>query len=76
MGNRAASYQLLHDRAVLLRGMAFKADEIEATLQVSNRVRCNPPLPESEVTAIAVDVCRLYKPAGIPKWPPEAGGGQ
>lgn len=41
------------------RGM--DADEIEAALSVVNERRCNPPLPASEISAIAKSVSR-YQP--------------
>lgn len=42
------------------RGLGY--DEIFAALQVTNRKRCQPPLPESEIASIAHSVCR-YAPA-------------
>jgi hypothetical protein len=46
-----------------LRNMHMLADQIERNLLEINELRCNPPLPESEVRIIAASVSR-YAPGG------------
>ena len=50
-----------------MRRAGMEEDSISAALLVENKSRCNPPLPEDEVRAIAKSVCRY--PAGIPATP-------
>jgi len=48
----------LTSRAGVLRRRHFSPDAIEAALQVENRERCDPPLPEEEVRTIARSIGR------------------
>src|SRR5207245_18530 len=56
------------------RGMG--AEAIAAALKVENATRCRPPLPESEVEAIAASIAR-YAPdqRAVPQAPPRAAYG-
>lgn len=47
-----------------MRRWGFEQAEIAAALQEANRNRCNPPLPESEVAAIARSAAR-YEAVGV-----------
>ncbi|HPC65299.1 MAG TPA: bifunctional DNA primase/polymerase [Anaerohalosphaeraceae bacterium] len=44
-----------------MRRVGMGESEILAAIQMTNQLRCSPPLPESEVVAIAKSVCR-YEP--------------
>lgn len=55
----------LTSRAGVLRRAGFTAPEIAAALLQMNRDRCDPPLPDDEVEAIARSVGR-YAPANDP----------
>lgn len=54
----------LTSRAGSMRRAGFNQDVIEAALAVENNAKCDPPLPDSEVTAIAKSVAR-YAPAPL-----------
>ena len=54
--------QILASVAGKLRRQGREPEAIEAALQAENLKRCTPPLPESEVTAIARSIGR-YEPA-------------
>lgn len=45
--------EFLSRQAFVLRKRGLSVPEIEAVLQIRNRERCEPPLPEAEVRAIA-----------------------
>ena len=47
-----------------MRRMGMSQDEILAALQAANEARCNPPLPDREVEAIAASVAR-YEPDSV-----------
>jgi putative DNA primase/helicase len=48
-----------------MRRRGMSEDAIGAALQAENTLKCNPPLPEGEVAAIARSVCR-YEPESSP----------
>ncbi|MGD9646980.1 MAG: bifunctional DNA primase/polymerase [Pirellulales bacterium] len=50
--------------AGVLRRQGMSQGEIEAALLVTNRTRCNPPLPDDEVKTIAWSVAR-YEPDAL-----------
>jgi hypothetical protein len=56
-----------------MRRRGVSAEGIEAALLAENRTRCDPPLPQAEVRAIAESVAR-YEPAGASESPPEDRG--
>jgi hypothetical protein len=53
--------EMLTRWAGVLRYYGRGQEEVFASLQATNRLRCQPPLSESEVRAIAASVCR-YEP--------------
>ncbi|MDH4201473.1 MAG: bifunctional DNA primase/polymerase [Phycisphaerae bacterium] len=63
-GNRIPEGQRNNTLASLagnMRRVGMGESEILAAIQMTNQLRCNPPLLESEVVAIAKSVCR-YEP--------------
>jgi hypothetical protein len=56
-----------------MRNKGFSANAIEAALLTENRSRCNPPLPDPEVIAIARSIARYPAPEEAPvlapTWP-------
>jgi putative DNA primase/helicase len=63
-GNRNGTLTSL---AGTMRRRGMGGEEIFAALEVTNRLRCKPPLPTEEVRRIAQSVSR-YEPAGAPGW--------
>lgn len=63
----------LREQAGALRRQGLDADEIEASLSAINMRRCDPPLEQSSVRAIAEGVCR-YEPAEATSWRVNADG--
>jgi putative DNA primase/helicase len=63
-GNRNGTLTSL---AGTMRRRGMGAEEIFAALEVTNRLRCEPPLENEEVRRIAQSVAR-YEPAGAPGW--------
>jgi Bifunctional DNA primase/polymerase, N-terminal/Primase C terminal 1 (PriCT-1) len=63
-GNRNSTLMSL---AGTMRRRGMGEAEIFAALEVTNRLRCKPPLPEEEVRRIVQSVSR-YEPAAAPWW--------
>jgi putative DNA primase/helicase len=63
-GNRNGTLTSL---AGTMRRRGMGAAEIFAALEVTNRLRCNPPLPVEDVRRISESVAR-YEPANAPWW--------
>jgi putative DNA primase/helicase len=63
-GNRNATLTSL---AGTMRRRGMGEAEIFGALEVTNRLRCKPPLPEEEVRRISASVAR-YEPGGRPWW--------
>jgi len=63
-GNRNGALTSL---AGTMRRRGMGEAEIFAALEVTNRLRCKPPLPVEEVRRISGSVAR-YEPAGAPWW--------
>jgi putative DNA primase/helicase len=63
-GNRNATLTSL---AGTMRRRGMGEAEIFGALEVTNRLRCKPPLPEEEVRGICASVAR-YEPDGRPWW--------
>lgn len=57
----------LTEQAGALRRQALEEDEIAASLLAINARRCDPPLPEEEIRAIAAKVCR-FEPTEAAAW--------
>jgi hypothetical protein len=55
--------QVLVSLAGSMRNRGMDAETIEAALLIQNRKRCNPPLPDHEVSAIAMSI-GSYPPGG------------
>jgi len=64
-GNRNG---VLTSLAGTIRRRGMGEEEISAALEVSNRLRCKPPLPTEEVERIAWSVCRYEPDAAAPWW--------
>lgn len=56
----------LVSQAGTMRRKGLAPAAIEAALLAENKARCAPPMPDSEVIAIARDVCGRYRP-GVPR---------
>ncbi len=63
-GNRNGALASL---AGTMRRRGMGEEEIFGALEVTNRLRCKPPLPEEEVRRICASVAR-YEPDGRPWW--------
>jgi hypothetical protein len=63
-GNRNGALTSL---AGTMRRRGMGEAEIFGALEITNRLRCKPPLPEEEVRRICVSVAR-YEPDGRPWW--------
>jgi hypothetical protein len=60
-------YPALRSLAGTMRRRGMGGAEILAALRETNRLRCNPPLGEDEIAALAVDIAERYEPAAPPQ---------